>query len=104
MPQIIQLGRLVALDPATDQREINLKREELNDGCMKAQAAIKKIARKKRREIDQIFEKRIKKILDEVEALMPPLPEEKILEIEKKAKATVGLGKNAIEEDVDYYA
>ena len=35
---------------------------------------------------------------------MPPLPEEKILEIEEKAKATLGLGKNAIEEDVDYYA
>ena len=48
MLQIIHLGRLVALNSATHQREIDLKREELNDGCMKAQAAIKKIARKKR--------------------------------------------------------
>ncbi|XP_046854886.1 uncharacterized protein LOC124447934 [Xenia sp. Carnegie-2017] len=104
MPQVIHLGRLIALNPATDQREINLKREELNDGCMTAQDAIKQIARKKRREIDQIFEKRIKKIEDEVEALMPPLPKEKILEIKEKAKATLRLGKNTIEEDVDYYA
>lgn len=59
---------------------------------------------KKKREIDQIFERRIKKIQDEVEALMPPLAEEKILEIKEKAKATVDLGKNAIEEDVDYYS
>lgn len=104
MPQVTCLGSLVALDPKTERREIDLKREELNDGCEKAQNAITRIAREKKREIDQIFERRIKKIQDEVEALMPPLAEEKILEIKEKAKATVDLGKNAIEEDVDYYS
>ena len=101
MDRITCLGRLVALDPEKDKHEIQLKREELNQGCFEAQEAIKRIASRKQKEIDEAFDKRIGRIEQEVEALIP-MPEAKIKEIESQAKSAIAIGKAAAAvEDVD---
>ena len=95
MDRITCLGRLVALDPEKDKHEIQLKREELNQGCFEAQEAIKRIASRKQKEIDEAFDKRIGRIEQEVEALIPAMPEAKIKEIESQAKSAIAIGKAA---------
>lgn len=102
MERVTCLGKLVALDPEKDKREIQSKREELNEGCFEAQEAIKRIASQKQKEIDEAFDKRIGRIEQEVEALIPPLPESKIKEIQGQAKSAIAIGKAAVaEEEID---
>ena len=102
MERVTCLGKLVALDPEKDKHEIQMKRDELNKGCFEAQEAIKRIASRKQKEIDEAFDKRIGRIEQEVEALIPPLPETKIKEIQSQAKSAIAIGKAAAnEEEID---
>ena len=98
MDRITCLGKLIALDPDQDRQEIMEKREELNEGCWEAQEAIKRIANQKKKEIEEAFDKRIGRIEHEVEALMPPMAEAEIKEIQEQVKTAMTVRKAAIEE------
>ena len=99
--RITCLGKLIALDPDQDRQEIMMKREELNQGCQEAQEAIKRIANQKKKEIEEAFDKRIGRIEHEVEALMPPMAEAEIKEIQEQVKTAMTVRKAAIEEELD---
>lgn len=101
MDRITCLGKLIALDPDQDRQEIMMKREELNQGCQEAQEAIKRIANQKKKEIEEAFDKRIGRIEHEVEALMPPMAEAEIKEIQEQVKTAMTVRKAAIEEELD---
>ncbi|XP_028390961.1 uncharacterized protein LOC114515836 [Dendronephthya gigantea] len=101
MERITCLGKLIALDPVTDEHEIDLKREELNRGCEEAQEAIRKIALQKKREMDKAFDDRIGRIESEVETLLPPISEAKATEIREKVQSTIASSKAEIEAEVD---
>ena len=101
MERITCLGKLIALDPASNKHEIMLKREELNQGCEEAQEAIRRIALSKKREITEAFDKRIGRIESEVGALLPPISEERAEEIKGKVKSNIAMSKGDIEAEVD---
>ena len=101
MERITCLGKLIALDPANNEHEIMLRREELNQGCEEAQEAIRRIALNKKKEITEAFDKRIGRIESEVEALLPPISEERAEEIKGKVKAIIAMSKADIEAEVD---
>ena len=101
MERITCLGKLIALDPDSNKHEIMLRREELNQGCEEAQEAIRRIALKKKREITEAFDKRIGRIESEVEALLPPISEERAEEIKEKVKSSIAMSKADIEAEVD---
>ena len=101
MERITCLGKLIALDPDSNKHEIMLRREELNQGCEEAQEAIRRIALKKKREITEAFDKRIGRIESEVEALLPPISEERAEEIKEKVKSNIAMSKADIEAEVD---
>ena len=101
MERITCLGKLIALDPANNEHEIMLRREELNQGCEEAQEAIRRIALNKKKEITEAFDKRIGRIESEVEALLPPISEERAEEIKEKVKSSIAMSKADIEAEVD---
>ena len=101
MERITCLGKLIALDPASNKHEIMLRREELNQGCEEAQEAIRRIALNKKKEITEAFDKRIGRIESEVEALLPPISEERAEEIKGKVKSNIAMSKADIEAEVD---
>ena len=101
MDRITCLGKLIALDPDQDRQEIMSKREELNQGCEEAQQAIKRIANRKKEEMTEAFDKRIGRIEHEVEAIMPPMAEAEIKEIQEQANTATTIRKAAIEEQVN---
>ena len=101
MERITCLGKLIALDPASNKHEIMLRREELNKGCEEAQEAIRRIALEKKKEITEAFDKRIGRIESEVEALLPPISEERAEEIKEKVKSSIAMSKADIEAEVD---
>ena len=101
MERITCLGKLIALDPDSNKHEIMLRREELNQGCEEAQEAIRRIALNKKREITEAFDKRIGRIESEVEALLPPISEERAEEIKEKVKSSIAMSKADIEAEVD---
>ena len=78
-----------------------LRREELNRGCEEAQEAIRRIALNKKKEITEAFDKRIGRIESEVEALLPPISEERAEEIKGKVKSNIAMSKADIEAEVD---
>lgn len=95
--RITSLDKLIPLDPATDEQEIRLKRHELNRGCEEAQEAICKIALNKKKEMDEALDKRIGKIENEVEALLPPLSKTRAKEIKEKVQSNIAISKHDIE-------
>ena len=101
MERITCLGKLIALDPANNEHEIMLRREELNQGCEEAQEAIRRIALNKKKEITEAFDKRIGRIESEVEALLPPISEKRAEEIKEKVKSNIAMSKADIEAEVD---
>lgn len=101
MERITCLGKLIALDPATNSHMIMQKREELNRGCAEAQEAIRRIALKKKREITEAFDKRIGRIESEVEVLLPPISEKRAEEIKEKVKSNIAMSKSDIDAEVD---
>ena len=101
MERITCLGKLIALDPDSNKHEIMLRREELNQGCEEAQEAIRRIALNKKKEITEAFDKRIGRIESEVEALLPPISEERAEEIKGKVKSNIAMSKADIEAEVD---
>ncbi|XP_067054255.1 uncharacterized protein [Acropora muricata] len=101
MERITCLGKLIALDPATNSHMIMQKREELNRGCAEAQEAIRRIALKKKREITEAFDKRIGRIENEVEVLLPPISEKRAEEIKEKVKSNIAMSKTDIDAVVD---
>lgn len=101
MERITCLGKLIALDPATNNHMIMQKREELNQGCAAAQEAIRRIALKKKREITEAFDKRIGRIESEVEVLLPPISEKRAEEIKEKVKSNIAMSKTDIVAEVD---
>ena len=101
MDRITCLGKLVALDPVNDAREIQLKRQELDEGCKEAQNAIKKIALEKKKQMSEAVEKRIGRIEAVVEAILPPISETEAKQIQNRVKTGIALGKATIEEEVD---
>ena len=101
MERITCLGKLIALDPDSNKHEIMLRREELNQGCEEAQEAIRRIALDKKKEITEAFDKRIGRIESEVEALLPPISEERAEEIKGKVKSNIAMSKADIEAEVD---
>ena len=101
MERITCLGKLIALDPASNKHEIMLRREELNQGCEEAQEAIRRIALNKKKEITEAFDKRIGRIESEVEALLPPISEKRAEEIKEKVKSNIAISKADIEAEVD---
>lgn len=101
MERITCLGKLIALDPASNSHEIMLKREELNQGCKEAQEAIRRIALNKKKEITEAFDKRIGRIESEVEVLLPPISEKRAEEIKEKVKSNIAIAKADIGAKVD---
>ena len=101
MERITCLGKLIALDPANNEHEIMLRREELNQGCEEAQEAIRRIALNKKKEITEAFDKRIGRIESEVEVLLPPISEKRAEEIKEKVKSNIAMSKADIEAEVD---
>ena len=101
MERITCLGKLIALDPATNSHAIMQKREELNQGCANAQEAIRRIALKKKREITEAFDKRIGRIESEVEVLLPPISDKRAEEIKEKVKSNIAMSKTDIDAEVD---
>ena len=101
MERITCLGKLIALDPASNSHEIMQKQLELNQGCAEAQEAIRRIALNKKKEITEAFDKRIGRIESEVEALLPPISEERAEEIKGKVKSNIAMSKADIEAEVD---
>ena len=100
MERITCLGKLIALDPASNKHEIMLRREELNQGCEEAQEAIRRIALDKKKEITEAFDKRIGRIESEVEVLLPPISEKRAEEIKEKVKSNIAISKAHIEAEV----
>ena len=98
MERITCLGKLIALDPASNKHEIMLRREELNQGCEEAQEAIRRIALNKKKEITEAFDKRIGRIESEVEALLPPISEKRAEEIKEKVKSNIAMSKADMED------
>ena len=101
MERITCLGKLIALDPANNEHEIMLRREELNQGCEEAQEAIRRIALNKKKEITEAFDKRIGRIESEVEVLLPPISEKRAEEIKEKVKSNIAMSKADIEAEID---
>ena len=100
MERITCLGKLIALDPASNKHEIMLRREELNQGCEEAQEAIRRIALDKKKEITEAFDKRIGRIESEAEVLLPPISEKRAEEIKEKVKSNIAISKAHIEAEV----
>ena len=101
MERITCLGKLIALDPVTNDHTIMQKREELNQGCAEAQEAIRRIALKRKREVTEAFDKRIRRIESEVEVLLPPILEKRAEEIKEKVKSNIAMSKTDIDAEVD---
>ena len=101
MERITCLGKLIALDPASNSHEIMQKQLELNQGCAEAQEAIRRIALNKKKEITEAFDKRIGRIESEVEALLPPISEKRAEEIKEKVQSNIAMSKADIEAEVD---
>ena len=101
MERITCLGKLIALDPASNSHEIMQKQLELNQGCAEAQEAIRRIALNKKKEITEAFDKRIGRIESEVEVLLPPISEKRAEEIKEKVKSNIAMSKADIEAEVD---
>ena len=101
MERITCLGKLIALDPVSDEHEIRIKRQELNQGCDEAQKAISKIASEKKKEMTEAIDQRIKRIEREVEALLPPISESEVKEIRQKVKDGIAMGKADLEAQVE---
>lgn len=97
MDRITSLGKLIPLDPATDEQKIRLKQLELNKGCQEAQEAIRRIAVKKKNEMTEALDKRIERIESEVESLLPPISEKKAKEIKENVKSNIA----SLEADVN---
>ncbi|XP_028390959.1 uncharacterized protein LOC114515835 [Dendronephthya gigantea] len=101
MERITCLGKLIPLDPTRDEHEIDIKREELNRGCKEAQEAIRNIALEKKREMDKAFDDRIGRIESEVETLLPPISEAKVMEIRGKVQSMIADLKADIDDEVN---
>jgi uncharacterized protein YceH (UPF0502 family) len=95
------LGKLIALDPQSDEHEITIKRIELNTGCADAQEAIRRIASRKKKEITEALDQRIGRIESEVEALLPPISEKEAKEIRVKVKDGIAMAKADVEAQVN---
>jgi hypothetical protein len=94
------LGKLIALDPKSDDHEIKVKREQLNQGCAEAQKAIGRIASRKKKEMTEAFDRRIGRI-EEVEALLPPICEKEAKEIRVKVKDGIAMANADVEAQVN---
>lgn len=68
MEPITGLGKLIALDPTSNEHEIRAKQHELTRGCEEAQEAIRRIALSKKKEMTEALDKRVKRIENDVEA------------------------------------
>jgi hypothetical protein len=98
--RVTSLGKLIALDPKSDDHEIKVKREQLNQGCAEAQKAIGQIASRKKKEMTEAFDRRIGRI-EEVEALQPPICENEAKEIREKVRDGIAMAKADFEEQVN---
>ena len=86
MPPVASLSKLLPLDPQRDQAEIARKQIELQDECKSAQRAIQRMNSNERQNFNDLVEKRLDRLTNELEAVLPPIPESR---------------KRAIEESVD---
>ena len=101
MERITGLGKLIALDPSSNEHDIRMKQHELNRGCKEAQEAIRRIALNKKKEMTEALDRRVKRIENEVEALLPPISEKKAERIKEKVKSNIAMSKADIEAQVN---
>ena len=94
MPPVSSLSELLPLDPLRDQAEIKRKQAELQDECERAQDAIKEMNSNERQNFNALVEKRLDRLTNELEAVLPPIPASR----EKAIKKSVDKGMKAVEE------
>ena len=101
MEPISGLGKLIALDPTSSKHEIRAKQHELTRGCKEGQEAIRRITLSKKREMTEALGKRVKRIENEVEALLPPISRKKAEKIKEKVKSNIAMSRADIEAQVN---
>ncbi len=94
MPPISSLSELLPLDPRRDQAEIARKQKELHEESQRAQRAIEKMICKERQNFHALVEKRLDRLTNELEAILPPIPASR----EKAIKESVDKGMKAVKE------
>ncbi len=94
MPPVASLSKLLPLDPARDQIEIARKQGELQDECTKAQRAIQRMNSTEKQNFNQLVEKRLQRLTNELEAVLPPISENR----KRAIKESVDQGMKVVKE------
>ncbi len=92
MPPVASLSKLLPLDPQRDQAEITRKQIELQDECKNAQHAIQRMYSNERQKFNALVDKRLDRLTNELEAVLPPIPESR----KRAIKESVDKGMKAV--------
>ena len=87
--RVASLSKLLGYDKEKDKDAIQAERRKLHEGCREAQKGIEELILQRKLEFDQQIQRRMRKIRQELEAALPPIPEKEKRKIEEVVQASV---------------